>query len=215
MHRDILASAFCLVEDSVSGCGLRCLRTWKARSCAQLSVYCLLLLTGIFVGCSGEDPDSPSASPTSSLSTQVDNKVSDIFGGTDGVDELRAASTVNAYLLPSSSFFEPNLSDYKTRTGPLAVPNDLKLKLSELLTRRESFEFDRETGCRPDYGLRFEFVGNAGTLDVLFCFGCSQLVVYRNGQHAGEALFHPSAAQFVTIAREAFPEDELIQSLGE
>lgn len=163
-----------------------------------------------------------SCSPNRVENTQEDEAATKVFasektakllGGDDVIAVIQKSDSVSAYLLPQSSYFEQTVDAYTTRLGPQNLSQLQETILLDILLSEESYLFDVAKGCEPDYGVRFEFRSGESRIDVLICFGCSQLQIYRNGKSLSGALFDPAAEDLAEAVKEIFPNDELMQSL--
>ncbi len=171
-------------------------------------VFCLAI--SLFLACSAEPVhEEPAQAPV--LSTNVVQ----LFGGAKAVEIIQSPDTVNAYRQPPESYPQRLLSDFKILSGPIAVAEAERKNLQSVLLANDSYLWDVAKGCEPDYGVRIEFSKGDDKLDVLFCFGCSQLQIYRNGESLAGEEFDPIEKKLTEIAKRIFPDDEVIQSLGE
>ena len=166
--------------------------------------YSLFLL---FAGCSSSEVKE--SQPEQSVSKSV----VELLGGQDVVAVINNAEIVSGYLLPQKSYHQESVENYKMRLGPIELTASQKTKLSKLILSKESYIFDVAKGCAPDYGVRIEFQKGENHVDLLFCFGCSQVQVYKNGKSLSGGEFDPVEKQLAELMKEIFPEDELIQSL--
>ena len=157
--------------------------------------YSLFLL---FAGCSSSEVKE--SQPEQSVSKSV----VELLGGQDVVDVINNAEIVSGYLLPQKSYHQESVENYKMRLGPIELTASQKTKLSKLILSKD---------CAPDYGVRIEFQKGENHVDLLFCFGCSQVQVYKNGKSLSGGEFDPVEKQLAELMKEIFPEDELIQSL--
>lgn len=164
----------------------------------------------MFLACSPE-PASEEAPST----PQVSQNVVELFGGEQAVEIIQNAETVNAYRQPPKSYHQRSLSDYEVLSGPVPVSEAERKELLNALLANDSYMWEVAKGCEPDYGVRVEFSKGDEKVDVLFCFGCSQLQVYRNGKSISGEEFDPIEEKLTEIAKRIFPDDKAIQALGE
>jgi hypothetical protein len=83
--------------------------------------------------------------------------------------------------------------------------------------------FGRDLKCRFDPSVIFRFSAAAGSLDVVVCFRCSEISLYRDGKaisrgaqgvSGGKNTFGAGAeTAFVALAKKAFPKDPEISAL--
>ena len=57
------------------------------------------------------------------------------------------------------------------------------------------------------------FAGVKTTLEIVFCFSCDELLVYKDGKRIGGEDFDDRRADLLAIMRRTFPDDETIQAL--
>jgi hypothetical protein len=80
-----------------------------------------------------------------------------------------------------------------------------------------SYRFDRAKGCIFDPGVGFRVWRGDEYVDLLLCFSCDEfrLVLPKASGKAGGVGedFEDNRAAFVALARQAFPQDPLIQAL--
>jgi hypothetical protein len=136
-----------------------------------------------------------------------------VFGGEDAAAAVRDATTVEAYRLVAPSYFQQTLDKYEMASGPVPVPANLADQLKQLLLDPGSYDFTIAKGCVPDHGVRIEFVHKGRKIDVLLCFECQILSVYDNGEAVGGEDFDRINGQLVSIVKQLFPQDQVIQSL--
>lgn len=144
---------------------------------------------------------------------QVSSKVTELLGGIEVVSVIQNSDSVSAFLLPQKSFHQKTLDSYTMRLGPVKLNDSQRTQFVDLLLSKRSYLFDVAKGCEPDYGVRIEFLSGEDRVDVLLCFGCSQLQIYRNGQSLAGGPFDPAAKDLTEFVKEIFPDDELIQTL--
>lgn len=142
----------------------------------------------------------------------------DVFGNAETISIVRDADTVQAYRVPSQ-YGDTGpvdidlLDDESMLTGPVPVPDNRSTELKELLLDQSTYGWDYAKSCEPNYGVRVQFKSNGDHVDVLFCFQCEILAVYRDGKVVGGEDFDNAHHQLVSIVKQLFPNDELIQSL--
>ena len=81
----------------------------------------------------------------------------------------------------------------------------------------DSYRFDRAKGCIFDPGVAFRVWSGDEHADLLLCFSCDEFILFLpeadgNTRRVGED-FEDNRAAFVRLAKDAFPQDPLIQSL--
>ncbi len=152
------------------------------------------------------------AVPLSSAADKPARTAADVLGGEEVVKAIRAAKKVEVYRLKAQSL-QRKPADYAATAGPSAVEAKVAAELAAALTGYESYERDLAVGCEPQFGVRTTHVSGSTTIDIVYCFDCDTLVVYRNGEKVGDGLFTPARKKLVAIAKQMLPKDEVIQGL--
>ncbi|MBA3937180.1 MAG: hypothetical protein H0X38_06950 [Planctomycetes bacterium] len=67
--------------------------------------------------------------------------------------------------------------------------------------------------CEPQYGVTLRFEGPRGRLDVLLCFGCSEITMIAAGTMLASTEFDPVKPTLVTLMKRLLPQDEQIRAL--
>jgi hypothetical protein len=146
-----------------------------------------------------------------------------LFGGVKNMEIVRHPTRVEAYRLgdpPSGSppTDEASVSplDYPVTAGPVLVSNKTAAAVSTSLMSRETYGWDYAKACgEPIYGVKLSFFQGNDRVDVYFCFLCNVLAVACDGQTFGGEDFDDARAVFVQAAKQAFPDDPIIQKLVE
>jgi len=146
-------------------------------------------------------------------------QLADSFGGSDVIAALRDANEVVAYHIsdeksgPTSRRAAP--LDYKIIDGPRTVDPCQISELKSALLDPESYLLGSTKACTFDPGVRVSLHHASDEIDILFCFSCDQLNVYRNCTLVGGKDFDPGRAKFVAFAKRTFPNDPIIQAISE
>lgn len=210
---------------TASGRGLSVIGTWLGTLGLALSA----------IGClSGNltDNSEPTVVSTSGKSTSAesaddqvkkpDSRVLRLFGGEDGWQILEYPTRVEAYRVEAPKIEKSdlrgpptqavNLESAKKLSDAVELNPDLTQNLSELLRNPQSYDWkSKSKPCEPTPEIAVRFTRNASNLDVMFCFECGILIVYRDGRWVGTKDFEDSHADFVVIMKQAFPNDKLVQ----
>jgi hypothetical protein len=93
--------------------------------------------------------------------------------------------------------------------GPVVPGHTDLMALSAILKDSSVYDWANAKGCKfnPDVAVRFE--GHDTTLDVVFCFGCKELIVFKNGKQVGHEDFDRRAKpmnDLAALARSWFPD---------
>lgn len=158
-----------------------------------LVAFFILALAG--VGCAAEKALPPGA-----------------LGGDAVVKAIRNAKKVSVYRLKGEST-KDDPQAYVTTDGPIELDAKQAAALAEIVTSPRTYEFDVAPACEPIFGVRTTFVDGDTTVDIVYCFDCNLLTVYRNGKQVGDAFFAPGRKQLVAVMKELLPKDMAIQRL--
>lgn len=95
----------------------------------------------------------------------------------------------------------------------VALPENLRaLVLWKLLDDR-NYTWDAVPMCEPTYNARIRFTAGTRTVEVDFCFGCSQMRVRENGVPLGGAYFNPGSDWVFRGLATLFPKDPVIREV--
>jgi hypothetical protein len=130
-----------------------------------------------------------------------------LYGGQSGYELVRipALANVERYAVaPRNSpqaATRPAIGDAAILAGPTR-PDDATLQaLSDLLCRKDSFDFRTVKACEfhPDVALRF--AGARRTVDLVFCFTCGDLMVFQGERLVGHASFDPTKPELRALLK--------------
>ncbi len=132
-----------------------------------------------------------------------------LYGGEEGLRIVNSAATVEAYLIDPAGGdgVQEAMSAYTMREGPVLVPGDVVGALRGVLLDWRSYEWEVAKACEPRFGPRIRFADPAGTVDVLLCFTCDQLLIFRDGARVGQRDFDPIRSQLAEAVQRLFPEE--------
>lgn len=126
---------------------------------------------------------------------------------------IKSPTTVTAYRLADSSFYQTKVADYKTKGDSVDVAGETSKSLSAALLDPRGYLWDLAKACEPIYGVRLQFARNDESVDVVFCFECNILTVYHNGAALESEDFDPLRPALIAAMKKIFPDDGEIQSL--
>ncbi len=86
-------------------------------------------------------------------------------------------------------------------------------ELTAILTSADTYWWDIAKGCEFEPGVAIRFTDAAASTDVLLCFACNEMAVFRGGTRVGGEDTDNARATLVAIARRLFPDDAAIQAL--
>ncbi len=142
------------------------------------------------------------------------------MGGDEVIRLIRAAKTAQAYRIhpPDRKQQLPEVfpAAYPIITGPVSVAPETVAPLRDLLLRPKSYSWKAAyKECTFDPGVRTLFEAEGHTIDVLFCFECDQLQIYRDQKYVAALDIDPSRPEFVRIVKQLLPNDPDISALTE
>lgn len=140
--------------------------------------------------------------------------------GAEAADVLAAATRVETFRLKPERAQEGDrgLGGYViTKDGP-AEGKERAAEVAGLLLDPRTCNFDRLKRCEFVPGVGYRLWKGERSVEVVLCFACEQVVIFAppaaNGSvRSAMADFAPARAQFLRLAREAFPDDEALKKL--
>lgn len=160
-----------------------------------------------------------------------DSRIEGLVGGKAAyalIADLSKASACEAYRIDGYALSGPTAKDdasgakadkpgklqgYPIRSGPTILDDASRATLSKVLTDPDTYLWDSAKACEFVPGVALRLSAANVQVDVLICFSCDELEMYKNGKRVGHEDFDPSRAELVRVARKLFPEDEDIQAL--
>jgi hypothetical protein len=144
--------------------------------------------------------------------------VNNLFGGSDGLQAVLRPEKVEAYRVASPHKSpkgdEPEtIGGANVVSGPVVVDAKAARDLAEILRNSDTYGWDFAKGCKFDPGVVIRFAGKTTTIDVVFCFHCEELQIWRDGARVGGEDFDAASGKLAAIMKRIFPEDEEIQTL--
>jgi hypothetical protein len=154
---------------------------------------------------------------TAFMQRRIEN-VKDLFGGFEGLVAVVEPEQVEAYrvarlhkILKGEN--PETIGGAGILSGPVAVDEATARDLAEILKSADTYGWDFAKGCKFDPGVAIRFIGKSSTTDVLFCFHCEELQVWRDGKRVGGEDFDADSHRLRAIMKRIFPDDEEIQGL--
>jgi hypothetical protein len=142
-----------------------------------------------------------------------------LYGGAANLAVVARPTTIKAFRLGPLPLdllsHTAAIADHPVLAGPVELAPADAAAVSEALSSSNSYEWMTGKACMPRYGIRFSFEMDANCVDVLLCFECDILAVWRDGRCLGVEDFDNARPALVRAVRAAFPGDQEIQSLGE
>lgn len=163
-------------------------------------VICTLLLTS---GCGHDD--------------EVTGDLTWVFGDSQAVETFKQTTLFEAYRSEPPS--DPNefiqtLEQFRPTSTPVSISGDLAAELQDILLDSSTYYWEAAKACDPNFGVRIHYQNGDDEFDILLCFQCDILAVYKNGKAVGGEDFDSARSRLVKIVQELFPDDDTIQSLN-
>ena len=95
------------------------------------------------------------------------------------------------------------------------LPEEVRALIVWKLLDQRSYTWDSVPACIPVYNARVRFVTGDRTVDVDFCFGCSQIRVLERGAVVGGGYFEPGSDWVFRALATQFPTDAVIHAVKE
>jgi hypothetical protein len=151
------------------------------------------------------------------IGQQATDDVNKLYGGADGLRVVVSPEKVEAFRVGSPRTAKDDTADTiggaAIISGPVAVDETAARKLAEILNNHATYGWDFAKGCKFDPGIAIRFTGEATTIEVIFCFHCQELQVYREGKKVGGEDFDAASRPLTAIMKRLFPDDGEIQKL--
>lgn len=132
-----------------------------------------------------------------------------IIRSPDRVEAWRTEKGLNSAGRPSS--LDP--AAYRMLTSPIDVAPKTASRISRILVAPSTYLWNMGRTCEIDPGVRLRFTKGGQAVDIMLCFKCGELWVWRNGKHVGGGYFDPGRARLASLMKQIFPNDKVIQSL--
>lgn len=129
--------------------------------------------------------------------------------GANAVKMIEAAQSTETYRIEADAGQKPS----NWTKGPVWNAEKTREIVNALLADK-SFLLALSKGCKPRPGVAFRLVSGETKFDVLLCFECTMLMVScENPKMYSTFHFEPSRSTWTRWAKEAFPNDPVIQGL--
>mgnify|MGYP004137711973 FL=1 len=156
---------------------------------------------------------------TALLGCQTGNqRVSQLYGGPDGMAALRAPDQVRAwrttaeYAVKEGTVTQGKLGDYLILNGPVPVEAQIGADIAAIL-QKDIYEWNMAKGCEPIPGVAVEYTKGANKVLIFFCFECDILLTYLNGNRVSGEDFDRAHGSLAALVKKIFPNDPDIQKL--
>ena len=143
------------------------------------------------------------------------NSVKEIYKSYDYI--IRQSNKVELYRLGPKEENYKYLYNYSIYKGPEVLKANYRQKLSMIFLNKKSYKINFDDTkiklCEFNPGLAFRFYKGKEKLDILVCFQCDEIKFYHNEKVLGQADIDPARKALVTLSKELFPKDKIIQLL--
>ena len=155
------------------------------------------------------------------------------FGGTDSLRIVQTAKEITVFSIVEPDFYDEkdkphyknvaaliSVDDEKCTPSPKTISGPDVARVASALTNVRNF--GEELMCDFDPGIILRFRNSIGILDVIVCFHCGEMVLYRDTKivhrnlkwaEAKNTFFRPAGHAFAAVAKDAFPDDAEISAL--
>jgi hypothetical protein len=113
----------------------------------------------------------------------------------------------------SDEVLPPEFGGAEVLSGPIAVAEDDARLLASILRDPKTYSWESAKGCKFDPGVAIRFAGGTSTTDVVFCFHCDEIQIYRDGKRVGGEDIDNARSRLAAIMQHIFPDDQEIQKL--
>lgn len=135
----------------------------------------------------------------------------ELFGGESNFALLREATEVRAVRLPSR---ETSIKHAEAVTAPSVVLSDSQRAAAVSWLADESlYSWDIASGCIPSPGVRLDFVRDQRLVSIFVCFTCGVIQTKAEGKQVGYKDGMLLAQKLLSLMKELFPQDDVLQKL--
>ena len=150
-------------------------------------------------------------------------RMAEKFGGAENLDIVSRTARIEVFRIGKLSDYRDAanasgtnlvLNKYPMLSGPAVVPPELQSRILNLLKSPTSYSWDAgRKACIIVPGMRLKLTAGKEDLDILFCFDCGIMVVFKDGIDVAGADFDPAERRFAAIFKALYPQDAEIQGL--
>ena len=94
-----------------------------------------------------------------------------------------------------------------------SISTEATSTLLEILLDPESFDWENQKSCIVTPGVKVSFQDSSHLVEIVFCFECDILVVYRDNELMSTGNFDYVHGALVEWLQREFPENPIIQEL--
>jgi len=154
-------------------------------------------------------------STASAIDMNVDKRVVEIFGGSESVANVASPDKIEAFRIDGSKRPKRDapLGGYPVISGPVAVDAATGKTLAAILLNADSYVWGPVKNCSIEPGVGVRFTKAGAPTEVLLCFSCDQLEVFRDGKRTGGKDDDYARDPLLKIVKRLFPEDKQMQTL--
>jgi len=133
------------------------------------------------------------------------------------IAEPGRATTLEAYRIDGSFGRPPSdgpkIGEYPILAGPVALDDATRAELASILTDDGTYLWDLAKACEFMPGVALRFADATTRVDVLLCFSCDELQVWKDGEYVDGEDFDDRRPDLARIVRRLFPGDAALQKL--
>lgn len=147
-----------------------------------------------------------------------EEQVQKVFSSSTVFDIVQNSSQVEAYRIDPDGVDRgtATVADYPVLSGPIVIEGATREELRTVLNDADTYDWSGlARGCGFQPGVRLSFEGLNSQVDVLFCFECDILAVFENGKKTSGKAFDPGRPALVSLMKQIFPDDAVVQGLSE
>ncbi len=139
----------------------------------------------------------------------------DIISSTTRIEASRIGELPKDHLYTNGHGYQAPLGNYTMQSGPTPVSPELQGRILNTLLSPTSYEWDPQwvKACCFAPGVRLRLISGNESRDILFCFGCADFAVFKNGRPVAWNDFHLARRQLANIFKALYPNDAEIQAL--
>jgi hypothetical protein len=139
--------------------------------------------------------------------------------GAWNVDVIMASTSSMAYLVDGSvavnkgDAFGGNADDYPVSGKLGSISTEATSSLLQILLDPESYDWENQKSCIVTPGVRVSFHDSSHLVEIVFCFECDILVVYRDNEFMSTGNFDYAHGALVEWLQREYPKNQMIQEL--
>ncbi len=152
-------------------------------------------------------------------SRKVGNPETSVIGS-HNVNAIRDADSASGYLIDgniattSATEVGANAGDYPVTKELGPFPSRQITGLLSILLDPAAYEWEYSKSCIATPGVKLSFRSGDHQIDLLLCFECDILMVYRDDKYVSSGNIDFGRPKLVALLKASYPDDPTIQSLA-